>query len=205
MSGTHFEWHCFTLGRLFKIRDVKDTWNGHLVDLIDGNVVLLEVGEPEFYEFRCFLSNPWSTEPRLPIEAGTMDLVKDRKPEAISGTPDQDYSVEENSIQVKYSLHRPLAPNELIKIINGPVEREDANTSVEIYRVLSDSSAAEPDSQKNVSDEGGPEMPPFYARRDNREVKLNWRMLAATNLPRIKFNRSVQLKRKNLSLFEFDI
>ena len=182
MNGTHFEWHCFTLGRLFKIRDVKDTWNGHLVDLIDGNVILLEVGEPEYYEFHCFLSNPWSTEPRLPIEAGTMDLVEDGKPEGNLGTPDQDCSVEENSFQVKYSLHRPLAPNELIKIIIRPVEREDANTSVEIYRVLSDSTAAEPDSEQDVSDEGGPEMPPFYARRDNREGEGEWEDVSSDDL-----------------------
>ena len=187
MSGTLFELHCFTLSRLFKIRDVKDTWNGHLVDLIDENVILLEVGEPEYYEFHCFLWNPWSTEPRLPIEAGTMELVENLvgtngEPEGNLSTPDQDCSVEENSFQVKYSLHRPLAPNELIKIIIRPVEREDANTSVEIYRVLSDSTAAEPDSEQDVSNEGGPEMPPFYARRDNREGEGEWEDVSSDDL-----------------------
>ena len=68
---------------------------------MDGNVILLEVGEPEYYEFHCFLSNPWPTEPRLPIEAGTRDLAEDEKPEGIWGTSDQDYSVEENSFQMK--------------------------------------------------------------------------------------------------------
>ena len=35
-----------------------------------------------------------------------MDLVEDKKPEANLGTPDQDYTVNENSFQVKYSLHQ---------------------------------------------------------------------------------------------------
>ena len=181
MSGTHFEWHCFNFGRLLKIRHIKDTWNGHLVDLIDANVILLEVGEPEYYEFHCFLSNPWPTEPRRHIAAGTTDLVADKKPDDNLGTSDQDYLIEENSFQLKYSLHRPLAPNELIEIIIRPVERKDENTAVEIYRVLSDSTAAEPDSEQDAGDKGGPEMPPYYARRENREGELNGRKLAATN------------------------
>ena len=53
---------------------------------------------------------------------------------------------------------------------------------MEIYRVLSDSTAAETDSEQDVSDEGGPEMPPFYARRDNREGEIEWEDVSSDEL-----------------------
>ena len=53
---------------------------------------------------------------------------------------------------------------------------------MEIYRVLSDSTAAELDSKQDVSDEGGPVMPPFYARRDNREGEIEWEDVSSDEL-----------------------
>ena len=49
-----------------------------------------------------------------------------------------------------------------------PVEGEDANTTGEIYRVLSDSTATEPELNHDFSDEGGPAMPLYYLRRGNQ-------------------------------------
>ena len=90
----YFEWHSFNIVRLYKLRDVKYTRNGHLLDLIDEIVILQEFGEPEYHEFHCFLSNLLSSSPRLYIEAETMDLVEDKKLEGISGACYQHYSIE---------------------------------------------------------------------------------------------------------------
>ena len=163
---SYFEWQCFTLVRLFKLRNVKDAWNGHLLDLIDKNVVLQEFGEPEYYEFHCFFSNHLSSSPRVPIEAEFMDLVEDKKLEGNLGACYQHYSIEK-LILIKYSLNQPLALNKFKIIIIRPLQHEDAIASVEIHRVLSQLTEAEPEPAPDVSSEGGPKIPSYYASREN--------------------------------------
>ena len=51
---------------------------------------------------------------------------------------------------------------------------------VEIYCVLSDSTAAELGS--DISNKGGPAMTLYYARRDNREGELEWEEVSSDEL-----------------------
>ena len=53
---------------------------------------------------------------------------------------------------------------------------------MELHRVLSEFTAAEQDSEQDVGDEGGPEMPPFYALRDNREGEIEWEVVSSDEL-----------------------
>ena len=110
-----------------------------------------------------------------------MDLVEVDKSDGNSGACNQNYSVEENSIQVKYSFNRTLAPNKILKIIIRPVEKEDANTSVKIYRVLSDCTAASQNSNKMLATKTDLRCHFTTHVGTTEKVKFNGRSLAATN------------------------
>ena len=40
----------------------------------------------------------------------------------------------------------------------------------------------EPDSKQEVSEEGGPEMPPYYAHWDNQEIEIGWEEVSSDEL-----------------------
>ena len=118
----------------FRKKRLQVKWNERLLDLKDENLMHLEVGELAGVLSISLFYPSWSSNPRLPIDSGTLSLEKDKHSANDSGDCDQPYSIEENSFKVYNFPKRALGElKELIEIIIRPAVCEERNRSVAKY------------------------------------------------------------------------